>query len=413
MSQPAIKVEGLWKEYVVGGDSERHETFYDLISNSVKAPLRRLRALGGAVENSDRFWALRDVDFEVQPGEVLGIIGRNGAGKSTLLKILSRITAPTRGRATVHGRMASLLEVGTGFHPELSGRENIYLNGALLGMSRRDIARKFDAIVDFAEVARFIETPVKRYSSGMYVRLAFSVAAHLDRDILVIDEVLAVGDAEFQRKCLGKLEDSRREGKTVLVVSHHMPTVTSICGTALWLDNGAVMRHGNTAAVAAEYLSLKRSSAATWSPPEQAGGVFEYEEVSVVASQGNTPESISASEPFRVEFKYRVTVPALRGRIALQIRNDQDVPIFSSANTDGSSALNRNWVAGAYSEFCEVPGNLLAPGTYYLTISMPKIEGDIIFENICSFTIGESDSLVSRDGRAGFIAPRLRWEATA
>ena len=186
MTKPAIKVEGLWKEYVIGSAEQMHSTFYDLLSHTLKAPFKRLRNLGGARDEANQFWALKDINFEVQPGEVLGIIGRNGAGKSTLLKILSRITAPTRGRVTVQGRMASLLEVGTGFHPELSGRENIYLNGSLLGMTRADINRKFDAIVEFAEIEKFIDTPVKRYSSGMYVRLAFSVAAHLDPDILVV-----------------------------------------------------------------------------------------------------------------------------------------------------------------------------------------------------------------------------------
>ena len=256
MSQPAIKVEGLWKEYVVGTEQDRHGTFYDLLANAIKSPFKRLRQLGGESAEADRFWALRDVNFEVQPGEVLGIIGRNGAGKSTLLKVLSRITAPTRGRVTVKGRMASLLEVGTGFHPELSGRENIFLNGALLGMSRADIASKFDEIVAFSEIAKFIDTPVKRYSSGMYMRLAFSVSAHLDPDILLVDEVLAVGDAEFQQKCLGRMAQSRLEGRTILFVSHNTAAIQMLCSRVLLVERGQVRNIGAPAEIVNEYLSL-------------------------------------------------------------------------------------------------------------------------------------------------------------
>lgn len=254
MTKPAIKVEGLWKEYVVGSAQQTHSTFYDLLSHSLKAPFNRLRNLGGTSDEANQFWALRDVNFEVQPGEVLGIIGRNGAGKSTLLKILSRITAPTRGRVTVQGRMASLLEVGTGFHPELSGRENIFLNGAILGMSRVDIRRKFDEIVAFAEIEKFIDTPVKRYSSGMYVRLAFAVASHLEPDVLVVDEVLAVGDIEFQRKCLGKMQDVSGSGRTVLFVSHNMNAIQILCSKALMLDKGAVLLSGEIDQVVGRYL---------------------------------------------------------------------------------------------------------------------------------------------------------------
>jgi ABC-type polysaccharide/polyol phosphate transport system ATPase subunit len=254
MNRPAITVEGLWKQYTVGAAQARHDTFYDLLTHAIKAPFSRLRNLGGRTAEAEQFWALRDVEFAVQPGEVLGIVGRNGAGKSTLLKILSRITAPTLGRVTVLGRMSSLLEVGTGFHPELSGRENIFLNGALLGMSRADITRKFDAIVEFAEIGKFIDTPVKRYSSGMYVRLAFAVASHLEPDILVVDEVLAVGDFEFQRKCLGKMKDVSGDGRTVLFVSHNTAAVQTLCSKALLLDGGTVSVLGPVDAVINQYL---------------------------------------------------------------------------------------------------------------------------------------------------------------
>jgi len=242
----AIRVSGLGKEYVLGGAESVDESFREMLLNSLTAPFRRLKKLQGEVVEDDRFWALKDVNFEVKHGEVVGIIGRNGAGKSTLLKILSRITDPTEGKIEIRGRISSLLEVGTGFHPELTGRENIFLNGAILGMSRQEIKQKFDEIVAFAEVDKFLDTPVKRYSSGMYVRLAFAVAAHLEPEILIVDEVLAVGDAAFQKKCLGKMSDVAKEGRTVLFVSHNMGAVSNLCSRAIVLSKGSVDFDGVT-----------------------------------------------------------------------------------------------------------------------------------------------------------------------
>jgi lipopolysaccharide transport system ATP-binding protein len=267
MSVPIISVEGLSKKYLVGHWTDQQACRYDALRDVVVREIRSavhktIDAVRGRQvlqgDEVEEFWALKDVSFEIQQGEVLGIIGRNGAGKSTLLKILSRITEPTEGRVMLRGRVASLLEIGTGFHPELTGRENVFLNGAILGMSRAEIRRKFDEIVAFAEVEKFLDTPVKHYSSGMYVRLAFAVAAHLEPEILVVDEVLAVGDVDFQKKCLGKMNDvSRREGRTVLFVSHNMGTVTSLCPTAIWLDRGSVREHGATREVVNEYLSRR------------------------------------------------------------------------------------------------------------------------------------------------------------
>jgi lipopolysaccharide transport system ATP-binding protein len=265
MSNIAISVENLSKRYLIGHQlvQERNPALRDLIAREARNFARKAVDVwhGKQIVQGDtieEFWALRDVSFEVKKGEILGIIGNNGAGKSTLLKILSRITEPTRGRVVVKGRAASLLEVGTGFHPELSGRENIYLNGAILGMKSTEIRKKFDEVVAFAGVEKFLDTPIKRYSSGMYVRLAFAVAAHLDPDILVIDEVLAVGDAEFQKKCLGKMDEvSRREGRTVLLVSHNMAAVTSLCPQAIWLDKGSIRCRGETRKVINEYLVLQ------------------------------------------------------------------------------------------------------------------------------------------------------------
>src|SRR4051812_13058754 len=262
-----IRAEGLGKRYELGhaADRERYIALRDVLARGARGILRRTADMlrGRAVipgDTVEEFWALRDVSFEVRRGEALGIIGRNGAGKSTLLKILSRITEPTAGRVTIKGRVASLLEVGTGFHPELTGRENIFLNGAILGMTRAEIRRKFDEIVAFAEVERFLDTPVKRYSSGMYVRLAFAVAAHLEQEILVVDEVLAVGDAVFQKKCLGKMEDVAKEGRTVLFVSHNMAAIQAFCTAGILLKTGQLALHGDIGVTVHGYLQMALSS---------------------------------------------------------------------------------------------------------------------------------------------------------
>src|SRR5258705_9074641 len=264
MSDIAIHCEGLSKQYRIG-QREPYKALRDVISDAAAAPFRRLRSTlrngsstssssNGSSSDNDTFWALDDLSFDVRRGEVVGIIGRNGAGKSTLLKILSRITKPTRGHAEINGRVGSLLEVGTGFHPELTGRENIYLNAAILGMRKAEVKREFDEIVAFAEVEKFIDTPVKRYSSGMYVRLAFAVAAHMDTEVLLVDEVLAVGDAEFQKKCLGKMEQVSQRGRTILLVSHQMAAIQNLCQTGVLLRQGRVEREGRISDVVSQYL---------------------------------------------------------------------------------------------------------------------------------------------------------------
>jgi lipopolysaccharide transport system ATP-binding protein len=255
VNAPVIKIEALSKEYVIGGRERANLSLRDLFSSCLAAPIRRYRKLSGQIKPEERFWALKDIDLDVYEGEVVGIIGRNGAGKSTLLKVLSRITAPTKGRAVIRGRVASLLEVGTGFHPELTGRENIYLNGAILGMSRAEIRRKFDEIVAFAGIDAFLDTPVKRYSSGMYVRLAFAVAAHLDPEILLVDEVLAVGDVAFQQKCLGAMQNLAGIGRTVIFVSHKMSAVQQLCTRAVVVDAGRISFTGVTAEAISTFLS--------------------------------------------------------------------------------------------------------------------------------------------------------------
>jgi len=250
----AIKVEGLSKEYVLGGEAGKQRTFREMLMGAVTEPIKRLKRLQGSSEEQERFWALKDINFTVNEGEVVGIIGVNGAGKSTLLKVLSRITAPTKGQIQYKGKIASLLEVGTGFHPELSGRENIFINGAILGMTKSEIRKRFDEIVEFAGIEKFLDTPVKRYSSGMYVRLAFAVAAHMDPDILIVDEVLAVGDASFQNKCIRKMEDVSREGRTVLFVSHNMASIKSMCSRAIQLCEGSMVADGSASVVVGAYL---------------------------------------------------------------------------------------------------------------------------------------------------------------
>jgi len=321
-SDTLIRVESLGKRYDLYHQSnEKYEALRDVITRHSKAAVRLLNpfTLAGQLQKSrhkmvrtqshskEEFWAIKDVNFEIRRGERVGIIGRNGAGKSTLLKILSRITEPTTGRVEILGRVASLLEVGTGFHPELTGQENIYLNGAILGMKRREIKSKFDEIVDFAEVQKFLDTPVKRYSSGMYVRLAFAVAAHLEPDIMIVDEVLAVGDANFQKKCLGKMEDvADREGRTVLFVSHQMAAIQTLCERGILLHNGSVMHSGDMRDVVSKYLDIGENSAerSDISRLARSGtGEARFSAVYPVDEEGNETAAFQLGDPFGICFE--------------------------------------------------------------------------------------------------------------
>jgi lipopolysaccharide transport system ATP-binding protein len=350
------------------------------------------------------------VSFEIGAGEVLGVVGRNGAGKSTLLKIISEITEPTEGVAHLYGRVASLLEVGVGFHPELSGRENVYLNGAILGMGRAEIRRKFDEIVAFAEVERFIETPVKRYSSGMYVRLAFSVAAHLEPDILIVDEVLAVGDAAFQRKCLGKMEGMSTQGRAVLVVTHNMSIITQLCDRVIWLDRGRVAGEGPTSTVVSSYMSQGLTGASSWRPDEPASSAFEYHSVAIERSDAAPPDAaIPADVALDVVFDFGVRDTLMPGRIAVKIVREDGLTLLTSSSTDAGAALNEAWIAGRQQRRCRIDGNLLAPGRYFVWVSEPLPVGNVVHESVLSFTISDQNSLVARDYREGVIAPILNW----
>ena len=332
--------------------------------NVVTSPARLFK--GNGLRGNNTIWALKDVSFEVQQGEVLGIIGRNGAGKTTLLKILSRVTEPTEGEVRIRGRVGSLLEVGTGFHPELTGRENIFLNGAILGMSKEEIKRKFDEIVSFAEIEKFLDTPVKRYSSGMYVRLAFAVAAHLEPEILIVDEVLAVGDAEFQKKCLGKMGDVAKEGRTVLFVSHNMTAVRTLCGRAIRLDQGRLFIAGEVYQVISEYLKCGANSVMerNWPDPESAPGneKAKVRRTAVMPLEPSHEGVITVQTPLLFEFEIWNNVPGAALNFSIHVHSLDGTYIF--AVTSDSVHRPRGVVKGHF----QVPGNFLNDGTYTVTM---------------------------------------------
>jgi lipopolysaccharide transport system ATP-binding protein len=371
MSDIAIRVEKLSKRYRIGGPQVRYKTLRESIMGAVAAPLRYLRNPKSAIRNQETIWALKDVSFEVKRGEVVGVIGRNGAGKSTLLKILSRITEPTEGYAEIHGRVGSLLEVGTGFHPELTGRENVYLNGAILGMKRVEIDRKFDEIVAFAEIEKFLDTPVKHYSSGMHVRLAFAVAAHLEPEILLVDEVLAVGDAAFQKKCLGKMEDVAREGRTVLFVSHNMAAIQGLCRRAILLDHGAIA--GDDVAIHVIELYLQSSSASTKSRTcllshegRRSGSEVIFGEVCIFTDgRESTVLRMGGSLRIVVSFKRKAPIPNMRFGIAIEDHTGQRVVNFSPS-VQAPDLIRASFREGTIT--CDIPCLHLLPGLYYVTL---------------------------------------------
>jgi lipopolysaccharide transport system ATP-binding protein len=374
MSSEAIRVEALGKRYVLGTTrgAFAYGSLRDTIADAARRTVGRMRA-GRASASPAMLWALRDVSFRVDTGEVVGIIGRNGAGKSTLLKILSRITKPSEGIAELRGRLGSLLEVGTGFHPELSGRDNIYLNGAILGMRRHEIQRKFDDIVDFSGVRAFIDTPVKRYSSGMYVRLAFAVAAHLEPEILVVDEVLAVGDAAFQKQCLGKMQEVSRTGRTILFVSHNMQAVTRLCSRALLLADGRIVEDGPSERIVARYLSSELGTQARrqWKADDPAAPGNDWirlREVRVVDEHGATVDSIDVRRRVGIEIAFEVRrreQPIVPG---IALVNDQGSPVFSAMDTDAGWREPRD--PGVYTSTAWIPGNLLNEGTVVVSIAL-------------------------------------------
>ena len=425
----AIRVDGLGKQYLIGRHQQRRdETLRDLIVEAVAKPVRRLRKHSGglpaaATERANAFWALRHVSFEIKRGEAVGIIGRNGAGKTTTLKILSRITDPTEGEALIRGRVGTLLEVGTGFHPELTGRENIYLSGAILGMKRDEIASKFDEIVAFSEVGKFIDTPVKRYSSGMYVRLAFAVAANLEPDILLVDEVLAVGDASFQKKCLGKMGDVAHEGRTVLFISHNMSAISRLCPTSIWLDHGGVVKMGDSRSVIADYLATSESVVGqrVWDDWRSAPG-DEYvraTSISILDADGSLTNGVYQDRPFVVSIQYRVLKPMMNANAGFDLRTEDGTVVFTSFDADSPEWSGRGRAPGVYRSDCYVPAHLLNEGTYFLTMraGIPFFKGCLLVEDVLQVNVGASISGEGPTGRMGarrrgVIAPDLQWEVS-
>jgi lipopolysaccharide transport system ATP-binding protein len=405
MTKLAISVEGLSKRYEIGA-KESYGSLRDSLRQAVSAPARRIRrAFGnssnGAAHQAPTIWALRDVSFHVRQGEVLGLIGRNGAGKSTILKILSRITSPTEGRAAVVGRIRSLLEVGTGFHPELTGRENIYLNGAILGMKKAEIDRRFDEIVAFAEVEKFMDTPVKRYSSGMYLRLAFAVAAHLISEILLVDEVLAVGDAAFQRKCIGRMNEVAHEGRTVLFVSHNMAAVRALCTRGICLEQGQISGEGDIEHVLYSYTQsqMQRHQNPTGTQTRFAS----------IRVNGQNPGNIESGEGFEVSCTLEIaaTVPSFRLFCIIQDANGESVVVMPS-NSRVLSAANQ---PGVHEVRVRFPGLWLRPGVYSVYFKLLAVaagEGDARFlsDSIMLDVAGTDDP----EMLLGSLAPNASWE---
>ncbi|MDB6052818.1 MAG: transporter ATP-binding protein [Verrucomicrobiales bacterium] len=386
-----------------------------MLADRAKGLFRKNKNPSSSVED---FWALKNINFDVQSGEVIGIIGRNGAGKSTLLKILSRISEPSTGRITLRGRIASLLEVGTGFHPELSGRENVFLNGAILGMSQQEIRRKFDEIVAFAEVEQFLDTPVKRYSSGMYVRLAFAVAAHLEPEILIVDEVLAVGDMQFQKKCLGKMENVAGEGRTVLFVSHNMGTIKALCKRGILLKKGEIAMDGRIEPVISAYMALGASAerCVEWTP-ESAPRTPEivFSSVKVLDKEGGFTAALTSTQDLFVEISYELLSPIKFFRLILLVQSHDGVDLFESSDIrvfDKESDLRP---AGSYVSRCRLPGNFFNLSSYKISIAADVPGQRMLLElsEEITFSISElyNNQLgVTRTGKpAGVIHPTLDW----
>lgn len=415
MSDSVIQVENLWKEYRLGVINH-HTLTHDIQSwwarlwgkEDPNSPIGSRH-----FQPEDRFWALKDVSFEVKQGDILGIIGRNGAGKSTLLKILSQVTAPTKGEARFKGRIASLLEVGTGFHPELTGHENIFLNGAILGMSKVEIRSKLDDIIDFAEVEKFIDTPVKRYSSGMYVRLAFAIAAHLEPEILIVDEVLAVGDAQFQKKCLGKMEEVGKEGRTVLFVSHNMNAINRLCKKAILLSAGQIICQGGTDTVLPTYLNLVETNIRSIAFfPDDPGKPYQVLSISLHNEDGSQlNNTIGANHSLRIKVCYKVSKPLPGGYAGLLIKNQNGEIVLFSDNRDCSKS-GRLENPRIITLMIQIPAPLLVSGRYTVSATIARLPMGTIDaqQDAVSFEIEDLSGI--RQNRPGYVYLPLTWEET-
>jgi lipopolysaccharide transport system ATP-binding protein len=427
MNHPAIRVENLGKLYRIGSARERNKTFREAMTNTFAAPWRYMKntlhkqpVTEG--EKSDYIWALKEVSFEVKRGEVVGIIGRNGAGKSTLLKILSRITEPTEGRIVMRGRIGSLLEVGTGFHSELTGEENIYLSGTILGMSSDEISRKFDEIVAFAEMGKFIHTPVKHYSSGMYMRLAFAVAAHLEPEILMIDEVLAVGDSKFQKKCLGKMGDVANEGRTVLFVSHNMAAVQSLCKTVIELESGHIVQSGDSRSVVSRYLANSGTitSEMIWNEQSTPGNdAIRLNTVRAYAEAENDGGVYQSGQDIYIEMRFSANKNPSDLCVGFDLLTPQGETVLRSYQTDLPAQQWLSLKQGQNVWRCRIPGGLLNGGIYHVC---PRIgvhnlywivylDSVVQFEVVLGHGISPLWNSLDRRSRPGTIAPILQWQA--
>ena len=421
MSQAIISCDRLGKSYKLATNQQNHlwsgatHTLRDNLSHSLRAGIKRLTGHREADQpKSQTFWALRNVCFDVGQGEVIGIVGRNGAGKSTLLKILSRVVDPTEGTARLRGRVASLLEVGTGFHPELSGRENIYLNGAILGMRKTEIDRRFDEIVAFAEIGdKFLDTPAKRYSSGMYVRLAFAVAAHLEPEILIVDEVLAVGDFAFQRKCLGKMHDvSKGDGRTILFVSHNLSALAQLCERAILLENGSVTAVGPVKEVVENYLraGLDHNRTQVYFPKDTQKP-FQYVSAEILHADGSSGQDFSCDEPITIRLQLEMRKPTASPMLTFSLQNLNGTRVLLSDFRDGEEGIDSRLSIGLHTFEITIPPRLLAPTTYLLSIS-----GGIAFtgwlehrETCCEFTLRDFSSRLDTAARSSVLGVLFRW----
>jgi len=422
----ALRAEELGKRYRIGQRAAMYRTLRDAFVERIRAPFRgppsAVRGHSGEDGGSSQqvVWALRGVTFDLERGQVLGIIGRNGAGKSTLLKLLSRVTEPSEGRAEIRGRVGSLLEVGTGFHPELTGRENIFLNGAILGMRKGEIERKFDEIVEFAEVEKFIDTPVKRYSSGMYLRLAFSVAAHLEPEILLVDEVLAVGDAEFQRKCLGRMSDVARAGRTVLFVSHNMSAIARLTEHTIVLDQGRIALRAPTAQAIDFYLAsgMTEVGERRWDGDDQVvlSSPFRPLAIRVRDAHGKVAGQVLAVEPFTVEIEYELSEEITGLRVGAYLSTSRGEPVFNSFDLDDRQAFERHTSRrpGRYVSRCQIPACLLNEGRFVLGVNASafRIRSYFTDERALAFSVDGTGAPGTQwaEPRRGPVRPALEWQ---
>jgi len=416
----SILVRGIGKRYKIGASQQRADTLRDMITAQVKRIGSSLHGKRDRANESDQIWALRDVSFEVKRGQALGIIGRNGAGKSTLLKVLSRVTDPTEGYGEMRGRVGSLLEVGTGFHPELTGRENIFLNGAILGMHKKEIEARFDEIVAFSEVEKFIDTPVKRYSSGMYLRLAFAVAAHLEPEILVVDEVLAVGDADFQRKCLGKMGDVANSGRTVLFVSHNMSAILRLTQDSIVLDKGKVILNAPSSEAVDFYLNrgLSKVGERFWEGEEVpvSSAPFRPLAIRILDKLGQVSDSVRSVDPIQIEIDYELTEDVTGLRVGFYLFTTRGEPIFTSFDID-SEELFKEFTSrpkGVYTSRCTIPSNTLNEGRFLLGVNASSYGIRRYFQDdqALSFSVDASGAPGTHwpEARPGPVRPVLGWE---